>query len=172
VLAAGAWSTSGIRSPLSGIGLRPVKGQLVRVRGTRLLTRVVRTPRIYLIPREDGELLLGATMEEMGFDAEPTAGAVFDLLRHAREALPGIYELQWSEISVGLRSAVEDHLPVIGETATSGLYAAFGHFRSGILLAPATAHYLASWIADGRAPAELVPFAPARLAKSVPAPTF
>lgn len=162
VLAAGAWSTAGIRSPLAAVGLRPVKGQLVRLRGARLLTRVVRTPHVYLVPRADGELLVGATMEEMGFDTSATAGAALDLLRHAREVLPGIYDLELTEISVGLRSAVADHLPVIGAAETAGLFAAFGHFRNGVLLAPATAHHLADWIEHGSAPDALAPFAPAR----------
>lgn len=164
VVAAGAWSTTAIRSPLAAIGLRPVKGQLVRVRGTTLLGRVVRSPRVYLVPRADGELLLGATMEEMGFDAAPTAGATLDLLRHAWEVLPGVYDLELAEVSVGLRSAVDDHLPVVGATDTAGLWAAFGHFRNGVLLAPATAAYLADWIESGNPPPALRPFAPARLA--------
>lgn len=164
VLAAGAWSVNGIRSPLSHIGLRPVKGQLLRLRGAKLLTRVVRTPRAYLVPREDGELLVGASLEEAGFDTTPTAGAVRDLLRHGWEVLPGIDELELAEVSVGLRSAVDDHLPVIGASEIAGLFLAFGHFRNGVLLAPGTAHHLADWIERGVAPTALEPFAPRRIA--------
>jgi glycine oxidase len=163
VVAAGAWSGRHLDLPIEPLGVRPVKGQLVRLRGPRLLSRVVRTPEVYLVPRADGELLIGATMEEMGFDLSPTAGAVMDLLRGAWEALPGVYDLELAEVSVGLRSAVDDHLPVVGGTEIEGLFLAFGHFRGGVLLAPATAHYLAQWIARGRRPPELEPFAPGRL---------
>jgi glycine oxidase len=157
VLAAGAWSGAFAAPPP-----RPVKGQLVRLRGPRLLRHVVRTPRVYLIPRDDGELLVGATMEEMGFDATPTAGAVLDLLRDGWEVLPAIHELALAEISVGLRSAVDDHLPVIGQSDVPGLFLAYGHFRNGVLLAAGTAHHLAEWLERGVAPAELSPFAPRR----------
>ncbi len=163
VVAAGAWTSEGSLLPLDGLGVRPVKGQLVRLRGTELLRHVVRHPECYLVPREDGELLVGATVEEQGFDTTPTAGAVLDLLRHAWQVAPGLYDLQLAEISVGLRPAVADQLPVIGETEVEGLYLATGHFRHGILLAPATAHYLAEGIAGGEIPPVLEPFAPDRL---------
>jgi len=162
VLAAGAWCDRELRHPLGEIGIRPVKGQLVRLRGPRLLRHVVRTPDVYLVPREDGELLVGATMEEMGFDLSSTAGPAMDLLRHAWEALPGIYDLELAEISVGLRSAVEDHLPLIGASPVEGLFFAAGHFRNGVLLAPATAHHLVRQMLDGREPRELRPFRPSR----------
>jgi len=168
VVCAGAWSESGIRLPAPPRGLRPVKGQLVRLRGPVLLGRVVRTPHVYLIPRADGELLIGATLEEAGQDEQATAGAVMELLRRAWHALPGIYDLNFTEVSVGLRSAVADNLPLIGESGTPGLYLAVGHYRNGILLAPATAYYLARWIVDGAAPSELDPFAPSRLAGLAP----
>jgi glycine oxidase len=145
------------------VGLRPVKGQLVRLRGPRLLAHVVRTPEIYLVPRADGELVIGGTVEEMGFDVSPTAGAAMDLLRRGWEVLPAIYDCEVLEISVGLRPALEDQLPAIGATEMEGLYLAFGHFRNGILLAPATAHYLAEWLTAGREPEELRPFAPHRM---------
>jgi glycine oxidase len=163
VVAAGAWSGRDLELPTGRLGLRPVKGQLVRLRGPRLLDHVVRTPQVYLVPRSDGELLIGATMEEMGFDLSPTGGAVMDLLRRAWEVLPGVYDLELAEVSVGLRSAVDDHLPVIGATDVVGLFLAVGHFRNGVLLAPATAHYLAQWIAGGDRPSELKSFAPRRL---------
>jgi glycine oxidase len=162
VLAAGAWCDRELRHPLGETGIRPVKGQLVRLRGPRLLRHVVRTPDVYLVPREDGELLVGATMEEMGFDVGSTAGAVMDLLRHGWEALPGIYDLELAEVSVGLRSAVEDHLPLIGASGIEGLFLATGHFRNGILLAPGTAHHLARQMTEGREPRELRPFRPGR----------
>jgi glycine oxidase len=164
VLAAGAWSMHELTLPIERLSLRPVKGQLVRLRGAQLLRHVVRTPHVYIVPRADGQLLIGATMEEMGFDTTPTAGATMDLLRRSWQALPGIYDLEFVEVSVGLRSAVDDHLPVVGATEVPGLYLACGHFRHGVLLAPATAHYLARWIVEQREPAELSSFAPRRIA--------
>jgi glycine oxidase len=162
VLAAGAWSEE-VVAPVAPLGLRPVKGQLVRLAGPELATHVVRSPDVYLVPRRGGELLVGATMEEQGLDALPTAGAVLDLLREAWRILPGVYDLAVTELSVGFRPVVRDHRPVIGATSTRGLFVATGHFRNGVLLAPATAHYLAGWIADGVAPTALAPFGVERL---------
>jgi glycine oxidase len=159
VLAAGAWSTTGIRSPVSGLGIRPLKGQLVRLTGARLLRHVVRHPDIYLVPRDSGELLLGATMEEVGFDASVTAGAVYDLLRQARLLVPSLYDLEWVEVSVGFRPASADNRPAVGPTGIGGLYVAVGHGRQGVLLAPATARYLAECVVAGKTPAALQPFA-------------
>ena len=162
VVAAGAWSEREIELPVERLGLRAVKGQLLRLRGPRLLTHVVRTPQIYLVPHADGELLVGGTVEEAGFDVAPTAGAVMDLLRRGWEVLPAIYDCEVLELSVGLRPALESQLPAIGATEVEGLYLAFGHFRHGILLAPATAHYLVQWLTEGREPQELRSFAPQR----------
>ena len=89
-----------------------------------------------------------------------------DLMRRGWEALPGIYELELIEVSVGIRSAVDDHLPVIGPAGPEGLFLAFGHFRNGVLLAPATAYYLAEWLVSGTPPEELRPFAPERLVRA------
>lgn len=162
VLAAGAWGEQ-IALPIAPPGLRPVKGQLVRLRGTPLVRHVLRTPEVYLVPRATGELLVGATAEEMGFDLEPTAGAVLDLLRHAWELLPGIYDLELAEINVGLRPALMDHLPAIGPAGSPGLFLALGHFRHGILLAAATAFYLAEMLHTGEDQTALRPFLPERL---------
>ena len=150
VLAAGAWSASGIAWPASPIAVRPVKGQLIRLRGPVLLRHVVRAPNVYLVPRRGGELVVGATMEELGFDATATAGAAMDLLWRARVAVPGTYDLALVEVNVGFRPATRDHLPLIGETEVPGLYVATGHFRHGVLLAPATALLLADLILEGR----------------------
>ena len=160
IVAAGAWCENGLELPLPRLQLRPVKGQLLRLRGERLLSHVVRSSEVYLIPREDGELLVGATSEEMGFDESPTAGAAMDLLRAAWELLPGSYDLKLEEHCVGLRSAGADHLPWIGPTPVEGLYLAAGHYRNGVLLAPATAVLLAECIESGVTPPMLEPFAP------------
>lgn len=164
VLAAGAWSCRDLRLPVADPGLRPVKGQLLRLRGERLLDHVVRTREVYLVPRESGELLVGATQEEVGFDESPTAGAVMELLRYAWELCPGIHDLELAELCVGLRPVVEDHLPVIGASEVTGLHLALGHYRSGILLAPITGELLARSIVEGRPMPELEPFRPRRLA--------
>jgi glycine oxidase len=163
VLAAGAWSTSEIGSPVSGAAIRPLKGQLVRLHGPRLLGHVVRHPDVYLVPRESGELLIGATMEEVGFDPSVTAGAVHDLLRQAWQVVPGLYDLELVEVSVGFRPASVDNRPVVGPTGIEGLWVAVGHGRQGVLLAPATAAYLAECVESGRPPEALEPFAAKRL---------
>ena len=163
VIAAGAWSRQ-IESPLPPLPMRPVKGQILRLRGERLARHVIRTPDVYLVPRADGELVIGGTMEEMGFDARSTAGAVHDLLREARRALPGIAELELVECGVGFRPALRDHLPAIGCADGAGLFVASGHFRDGVELAPITAQLLADLICDARLDPLLAPFTPDRFA--------
>ena len=165
VLAAGAWATTSVHSPLTAARVRPVKGQIVRLRGAALIQHALRTPGIYLVPRDDGELIIGGTIEERGFDQAPTAGAVAGLLDRASAVVPAIGALTISELSVGLRPALPDYLPAVGPTGADGFYAAVGHFRSGILLAPATAHYLAEAIVSGAVPSELAPLSPDRLAE-------
>lgn len=168
VVAAGAWSRQ-IASPIAGLPLvplplRPVKGQILRLRGERLVRHVIRTPDVYIVPRADGELVVGASMEDQGFDGRSTAGAVYDLLREARRALPGIVELELAECGVGFRPALRDHLPAIGNVDGAGLFVATGHFRNGVELAPVTARLLADLMCDGRLDALLEPFAPGRFA--------
>jgi glycine oxidase len=148
VNAAGAWSTETIDLSTTLPAVRPVKGQILRLRGESLIQHVIRTPDVYLIPRAGGQLLIGATVEEMGFDSQPSAGAVMDLLRHAWEALPGCYDLEFEAVDVGLRPATADHQPLIGPTEVEGLFIATGHYRNGVLLAPVTAWMLCAMI-DG-----------------------
>lgn len=169
VIAAGAWSgrvdglPRGVLPPV-----RPVKGQLVRLRRTPAfaLARVIRTPRVYVLPKSDGSVVVGATQEEMGFDVQPTAGAVKDLLEHAWEVVPATYELPFEGVEVGLRPASRDQLPIIGTTRVRGLVVATGHFRSGILLAPATADAVVEGIANGRFGDEVAAFSPERFRAS------
>ena len=163
VVAAGSWSWRSMELPGPDPGLRPVKGELVRLRGGDPLQHVVRTPDVYLIPQQDRELLVGATMAERGFDDTPTAGAVLELLRQAWLVLPSVDDLAFEEVSVGHRPAVDDHLPLLGPAGPEGLWLATGHYRKGILLAPATARYLGAWMTTGRRPAELEPFDVRRL---------
>jgi glycine oxidase len=159
VLATGAWGAGAIELPAPLPALRPVKGQLVRLHGEPLLTHVIRTPQVYLVQRESGEIVVGATVEAQGFDVRATAGAVAELLRSARDLVPDTAELELCEVSVGLRPATSDHLPLIGPyPGLAGLYLAMGHYRNGVLLAPATARLLAEAICGGAAEA-LRPFA-------------
>ena len=163
LLAAGVWLEDGIVTPLPQIGMRPVKGQMVHLQGQPLVNHVLRNRDIYIVPRADGKLLLGATEEEQGFDMQPTAGGVLDLLRYAFEVLPGIYDLHLTEIDVGLRPTLADHLPVIGPTETEGVYVAGGHYRGGVILAPSTAHWLAELMAGDSVPPQIAPFGIERL---------
>lgn len=165
VLASGAWSfgawSSSIEAPVAPLPMRPVKGQVVRLSGAPVVRHVVRTPDVYLVPRRSGELVVGATMELQGFDARVRAGAIWELLRDARRALPGIDELAVSECPVGFRPALRDHLPAIGAMGER-IFVATGHFRSGVELAPITARLLADLVCDGRADPLLEAYSPSR----------
>ena len=137
VLAAGAWS-----GKLADVAVRPVKGQIMRLRdpaGAGLLGRVIRFDGGYVVPRGDGDYVLGATVEERGFDRTVTAGGVYRLLRDASELVPGVLELEITESAAGLRPGTPDNLPVIGRDPRDGLVRATGHHRNGILLTPLTA---------------------------------
>jgi glycine oxidase len=154
VLAAGPWSgqIEGL-SATACVPIRPVKGQILRLRdpsGAGLLRRVVRFGRGYLVPRDDGRYVLGATVEERGFELAPTAGGIYELLRDAHELVPGVSELEIEELSVGLRPGTPDNGPAIGPAGVTGLIWATGHYRNGILLAPLTAELVADLlIGDG-----------------------
>jgi len=169
VLAAGSWSNVELHGVLAHLPIRPVKGQVIRLKAASLLQRVVRTPDIYLIPQHSGDLVLGATVEEQGFDVVPTAGGIFDLLRHAWRVLPGIYDMPLQEISVGFRPTTRDHLPVIGRLGATRVLAATGHYRNGILQAPGTARLLADLICEDKQHELLGAFSPDRfdVSKSV-----
>jgi glycine oxidase len=153
VLAAGPWAGEIAGLPRgSGVPVRPVKGQILRLRdpeGPGLVTRALRYEGGYLLPRGDGRYVLGATMEERGFDPLPTVGGVQELLRDARELIPGVDELEIEELSVGFRPGTPDNAPAIGWGANPGLLWATGHHRNGILLAPLTAE-LALGLLDPR----------------------
>ena len=169
IVAAGCWSglIAGIPDALKP-PVRPVKGQIVSLRmiGEFEFKHVVRAPDAYLLPKNDGRLLVGATQEEMGFDVTPTAGPVMRLLERGWEAIPSIYDLAIDSIDVGLRPGSRDNEPLIGPTEISDLYFATGHHRHGILLAPVTAYALCDMIIDGRTSELLAPFHPSRFLKS------
>jgi glycine oxidase len=152
VLAAGCWSGAQCHwlPEVARPQVRPVKGQILRLRGTpgRLpCERIVAGERFYAVPREDGELVIGATVEERGFDTTVTAGGVHELLREAYRALPDIAELELVQARAGLRPATPDNLPLIGPGAIEGLLLATGHYRNGMLLAPVTAERIAESLA-------------------------
>jgi glycine oxidase len=169
VLAAGAWSGSiaGVR-PVPTIV--PQRGQVVCLdRGSVPVRHVVMTlTDPYVVPRADGRVVVGATVEERGDDTTVTAGGVLELLLRAYEALPGISELELIETTAGLRPAAPDNAPIVGIGALEGLVWATAHWRNGILLAPITADAVVSTINSGAVPPELGPFSPARFAEKQP----
>jgi glycine oxidase len=147
VLAAGSWSAPEWLPAEARPPIRPVKGQILTLRGPAgepVCERIVVTERVYLVPRADGRLVVGATVEEQGFDTRVTAGGVHELLREAYRALPDVVELELVETTAGLRPTTPDNLPLIGPAALEGLVLATGHFRNGILLAPITAERIAA----------------------------
>ncbi len=168
VVAAGAWS--GAIEGLPSIPLRPVKGQILRLRdpaGGGLLERIVRFEGGYLVPRGDGRYVLGATMEERGFDTTVTAGGLYELLRDAGELVPGVLEMVVEEMSAGLRPATPDNAPVLGPAEElAGLHWATGHHRNGILLAPVTADIVVDGLTGAGAGEPVSPaFAAARFGR-------
>jgi len=170
VIAAGSWSPAIRGLPTEArVPIHPVKGQILRLHdpdGPGLLTRVLRMTGGYLVPRGDGRYVLGATMEERGFDTTVTAGGAFELLRNAFELLPSVTELVIDELSAGLRPTTPDNAPAIGRGAIPGLHWATGHFRHGILLTPVTAQMVVAGLA-GEATGDLAPdFAPTRFART------
>lgn len=155
-------------APLVGLPIRPVKGQLVRLRapagGLRHVIRgYARRRHVYLVPRADGELVIGATEEERGVDLTVTAGGLLDLLRPAADLVPEIVEYQVAETLAGLRPGTPDNAPLLGRLG-DGVIVATGHYRNGVLLAPVTADAVAELAATGRTPAVIAPFAPTRFA--------
>jgi glycine oxidase len=171
VLAAGAWS--GVAAWLPGElrpPVRPVKGQILTLRGPAgvpVCERIVASEHVYIVPREDGRLVVGATVEEMGFDTTITAGGVHELLREAYRALPDVGELELAEAVAALRPGSPDNAPLIGPGGLDGLIHASGHFRNGIMLAPVTADAVAAWLAGADPEVEVSAFAPSRFAAEV-----
>jgi len=147
VLAGGAWSgnaewlSAEARPPV-----RPVKGQVVELRSRGeepVAHHILASERVYLVPRNDGRLVIGATVEEMGYDTAVTAGGVHELLREAYRLLPDVAEMEWVGATAGLRPGTPNNLPLVGPGAIDGLVLATGHFRNGILLAPLAAQAVA-----------------------------
>ncbi|MFC9684303.1 glycine oxidase ThiO [Streptomyces sp. NPDC056948] len=150
--------------------VRPVKGQVVRLTMpgrhgpflSRTVRAVVRGSHVYLVPRESGELVIGATSEELGWDTTVTAGGVYELLRDAHELVPGVTELPFTETRAGLRPGSPDNAPLLGPTGLEGLLLATGHYRNGVLLTPVTGDAMAHALTAGELPEEARPFTPKR----------
>lgn len=158
---AGAWS--GQIGP-HAFPTRPVKGQMLclAMPSRNLLKHVIRSPKAYLIPRSDGRLLVGATVEEAGFDKRTVPDTIQKLHRAALELVPKLADAKILEDWAGLRPGTPDGLPIVGATATPGYYVATGHFRDGILLAPITASTISAVIEERTAEYDLSAFSPAR----------
>lgn len=162
VIAAGCFS-AGIEGAERYAPVRPAKGQMVSLRCAKVkMERVLWSENIYLVPRNDGRILAGATVEYLGFDKQTNAGGINKLLSGAIELAPGLQEAQIEESWAGLRPDSPDHLPILGPTDVEGLLIATGHFRSGILLAPITARLMREWITGGGVSAEWDRFSPMR----------
>jgi glycine oxidase len=159
IVAAGTWS-SPLLAPLGlNIKLIPARGQMIAVKGvTRPIARVLHSSKVYLVPRRDGRILIGSTVEYSGFRKAVTAGAVSHLLSAALELVPSLEQLHIVEAWSGLRPDTPDHLPIIGPSGVDNLLLATGHFRNGILLAPVTAELVSGLVTSGDLPDRLKPF--------------
>ena len=165
VVAAGCWSAA-LEGLFAGRSLpvRPVKGQLLhlRARGGVQPIRNIKGDHVYVVTRPDGRIVVGATVEEQGFDASVTAGAVLRLLEGAYELLPGIAEAELVETVAGWRPGTPDNLPILGQGRTSGVFFATGHYRNGVLLAPVTAALVSDAVLGRGDSDRLRPFSPDR----------
>lgn len=172
VLAAGAWSRGIEGLPAEARPpVRPIKGQVITLKmdSAPLLSHVVWAPGCYLVPRADGRLLVGATVEEKGFDTAITAGGVLSLIEAAWRVLPGLEELPIVETAVGHRPGSRDDAPILGSSAIEGLIYATGHHRNGILLAPVTADAIARLAAGEGIDPAIAPFGMERFAATAAA---
>jgi glycine oxidase len=170
VLAAGCWSGSIGGLPDHAVPpVRPVKGQILRVQGPvgepvlrGNVRGLVRGRSLYLVPRASGRIVVGATVEEQGFDTSVTVEGIHHLLHDAAVLVPGVLDLELAEIGAGLRPGSPDNAPVIGPSTVSGLVVATGHFRNGILLTPVTADAVAGLVGVAPTVAEVADFGPRR----------
>ncbi len=172
LLAAGAWSGRLAGVPDDALPpVRPVKGQTVRLHTDEpMLDRSVRgrvkgVP-VYIVPRADREVVVGASSEEAGFDLRPRAGVIYELLRDAQSLVPALGEAEFVEASTSVRPGSPDNAPILGRTPLDGLLVATGHYRNGILLTPVTADAMAELIVDDKLPDAIAPFTPDRFAKA------
>jgi glycine oxidase len=177
VVAAGAWGSE-LEGLPQALPVYPVKGQMLAIdararqngrTGRAAIERVLYGQGAYLIPREDGRVLVGATVEEVGFRSGPTPRGVGWLIEKASRLVPALADLPLVETWAGFRPATPDHLPIVGaEPQLQGLYYATGHFRNGILLAAVTAQLLSDLLIEGTVPPLLAPFGIGRLRPNLP----
>ncbi len=166
IIAAGSFSAT-IAGADAYAPVRPAKGQMVSLRAERVrIERVLWSDKIYLVPRNDGRILAGATVEYAGFDKKVTAGALEKLLSGAIELAPELAHARVEETWAGLRPDSPDHLPILGPTDIDGLLIATGHFRSGILLTPITARLIREWVTEQRVSVDWERFSPLRFVEA------
>lgn len=156
---AGAWA--GCIAPQK-FPVRPVKGQMLAVVGGPVLQHVIRADEVYLVPRSDGRIVIGSTLEDAGYNKQTDVDTIQRLLHAARELVPALANARVHEDWVGLRPGTPDHLPLLGETLVRGYFVAGGHYRDGILLAPITAQVMTELILGKALSHDLVPFSPMR----------
>ncbi|MBI4266504.1 MAG: FAD-dependent oxidoreductase, partial [Acidobacteria bacterium] len=157
VIAAGSWSGAISIAPAPPAPVKPIRGQLLHLHFPQPpIARVVFSTSGYLVPWQDGSVLVGATSEDVGFDESATVAGVRGLVDFARELLPAADRARFGEVRVGLRPETADELPVIGASSRMrGVYYATGHYRNGVLLAPLTAAMVADLVLEGRERPEL-----------------
>jgi len=162
IIAAGCFS--GMIEGISAYApVRPAKGQMAALRADELkMERVLWSEKVYLVPRNDGRILAGATVEYVGFDKRVTAGGIETILAAAIELAPGLKDARIEEAWAGLRPDSADHLPILGPTDLEGLLMATGHFRSGILLTPITARLMREWVTELKVSLDWDRFSPLR----------
>lgn len=169
LLAAGCRSAA--LAPPGLAPVRPVKGEILRLSATepparRTVRALVAGHSCYVVPRDSGEVVVGATVEEQGYDTTVRTGAVHELLRDALEALPGLAECRFAEACAGLRPGTPDNAPIVGRAGPPGLLLATGHYRNGVLLAPLTAEAVVAAVADEPAPPAFAAFPADRFARA------
>jgi glycine oxidase len=163
VVAAGSWSSLVEGTALPAGGVTPARGQMAELLlSAPLFSEVIHGPRCYLVPRDDGRVLVGSTLEFVGYRREVTARAVRDLLDAAIELVPALADAQLSRTWSSFRPYVADGLPLIGKACAAGLVIATGHHRNGILLAPVTAQIVSALIRNRRPPLDVSAFSPQR----------
>lgn len=172
VISAGCYSAKITRAEAYA-PVRPAKGQMLALRAKNInIDRVLWSEQVYLVPRDDGRIIAGATVEYVGFEKGVSAGAMHKILAGALELAPALVDAHIEESWAGLRPDSPDHLPIIGPTDTEGLLIATGHFRSGILLAPITAQLIREWITKESVSVDWTRFSPMRFVETAKATNF
>jgi glycine oxidase len=167
VLAAGAWAGEGLVGGEVALPVRPVRGEILRLRAqpeAMPCERIVVTERLYLVPRRSGEVVVGATVEERGFELGVSAGGVHELLREAYRTLPELAELEFIEAAAGLRPGTPDNAPIVGRVGGGPVIAVCGLYRHGVLLAPLLGPAVTALAGGGEVAAELEGLGPGRFA--------